>query len=69
MQRASASGGAAVNRNPWRVDKPPVGVVVEVWLSITVVLACWTGQKWQAVDGGTFMDGLITHWREREKHP
>lgn len=43
MQGTITSGGVTVNRNPWRTDKPPVGHVVEVWLSIAVVLAlAWT---------------------------
>ena len=53
-----------MNRNPWRTDKPPVGHVVEVWLSIAVVLAHWTGTEWRTVDGGRFRDGEVTHWRE-----
>ena len=66
MQGTITSGSApAVNRNPWRTDKPPVGEMVEVWLSVVVVLAKWTGQHWETVNGGTFMDGLVTHWRER----
>lgn len=56
---------AFVNRNPWRTDKPPVGQLVEVWLSICIVTAHWTGAEWVTVDGGRFSDGEVTHWRER----
>ena len=59
-----SSTAATVDRNPWRVDKPPVGHMVEVWVSIVPIVASWTGTKWRTSGGMCFSDGEITHWRE-----
>jgi hypothetical protein len=45
----------------WRDDKPPVGVLVEVWYLSAVCLATWTGKAWLAQDGTAM--AYVTHWR------
>ena len=49
----------------WCTDKPPVGKVVEVWFLTDVLVAKWTGTRWETPEGAYFVDGIITHWRER----
>ena len=35
----------------WQAGYPPAGKVVEVWYSVAIILAVWTGDEWRTADG------------------
>jgi len=55
---------AAVMRRTWQAGYPPVGAVVEVWYSVAIILAVWTGIEWRTADGQRLTD--VSHWRYRQ---
>lgn len=55
---------AAVLRTAWQAGYPPAGKVVEVWYSVAIILAMWTGSEWRTADGQR-LDG-VTRWRYRQ---
>lgn len=54
----------AVLRATWQAGHPPTGTVVEVWYSVSVILAYWNGDEWHTADGQR-LDG-VSHWRWRQ---
>ena len=54
----------AVMRSAWQSGFPPAGQVVEVWYSVAIILAVWTGSEWRTADGDR-LDG-VTRWRYRQ---
>lgn len=55
---------AAVMRTAWQAGYPPAGQVVEVWYSVAIILAVWTGSEWRTADGQR-LDG-VSRWRYRQ---
>ena len=55
---------AAVMRLGWHSGLPPAGQVVEVWYSVAIILAMWTGSEWRTADGKR-LDG-VSRWRVRQ---
>ena len=55
---------AAVLRSAWQAGYPPTGTVVEVWYSVAIILAVWTGNEWRTADGKR-LDG-VSRWRVRQ---
>ena len=55
----------AVMRVGWQSGLPPAGQVVEVWYSVAIILAVWTGSEWRTADGQRLADG-VSHWRWRQ---
>ena len=55
---------AAVMRRTWQAGYPPAGKVVEVWYSVAIILAVWTGSEWRTADGQRLDD--VSHWRYRQ---
>ena len=54
----------AVMRLGWHSGLPPAGQVVEVWYSVAIILAVWTGNEWRTADGKR-LDG-VSRWRVRQ---
>ena len=54
----------AVMRRTWQAGYPPAGKVVEVWYSVAIILAVWTGSEWRTADGQRLDD--VSHWRFRQ---
>lgn len=54
----------AVMRSAWQSGLPPAGQVVEVWYSVVIILAMWTGSEWRTADGQRLDD--VSHWRFRQ---
>ena len=55
---------AAVLRTAWQAGYPPAGKVVEVWYSVAIILAVWTGSEWRTADGQRL--DVVSHWRYRQ---
>ena len=55
---------AAVMRTAWQAGYPPAGQVVEVWYSVAIILAVWTGSEWRTADGQRL--DVVSHWRYRQ---
>ena len=54
----------AVMRRTWQAGYPPAGQVVEVWYSVAIILAVWTGSEWRTADGQRL--DVVSHWRFRQ---
>jgi hypothetical protein len=55
----------SVLRHAWQAGFPPAGQVVEVWYSVAIILAVWTGSEWHTADGQRLADN-VSHWRFRQ---
>ena len=54
----------AVLRLGWHSGLPPAGQVVEVWYSVAIILAVWTGSEWRTADGDRL--DVVSHWGYRQ---